>query len=107
MSTNTPLVATLPAPVEPLLTIKDLAALLVKHYGLHEGIFDLMIEYQFGAGAVGPDKEHILPGVMIGIARIGLARATQLNPLTIDASAVNPSPKVRKKSTVARRRADA
>lgn len=78
--------------------MKELASLLIKHYGIREGLFDLMIEYQLGTGAVGPDKEHLLPGLMIGIAKVGLVPSAKANPLTVDASDVNPSPKTRRKS---------
>lgn len=84
--------------VEAPLTMKDLASLLVKHYGLRDGKFDLMIEYQLAAGAVGPDKDHVLPGVMIGIAKVGLISTNQDGPMTVDASLVNPRPKARKAS---------
>ena len=88
---------TTPTPVDHPLTTQDLAAVLVRHYGLREGKFDLMIEYQIGAGAVGPDKDHVLPGLMIGVAKIGLVPASKDSPLTVDAAAVNPPLKSRRK----------
>lgn len=84
-------------PVDPPLTARDLAVVLVKHYGLKEGAYDLMIEYQLGTGAVGPDKEHLLPGVMIGMSRVGLVRSTKPGPTTVDAVEVNPIAKARKR----------
>jgi hypothetical protein len=87
-----------PTPVESPLNMKELTALLIKHYGIREGMFDLMVEYQLGTGAVGPDNEHLLPGLMIGIAKVGLMPSTKANSLTVDAFDVNPSPKTRKRS---------
>jgi hypothetical protein len=71
--------------------MKEVTELLIKHYGFHEGMFDLLLEYQFGVGAFGPDPESVTPGAMIGISKLGLARAIQLGPLTVDASVVNPA----------------
>jgi hypothetical protein len=77
----------------------EVSALLVRHYGIHEGKFDLLVEYQFGVGAVGPDKENLHPGVMIGIAKLGLSPSANPGPLTIDAADVNPPPpKARKRA---------
>jgi hypothetical protein len=78
--------------------MQQLGPLLVKHYGLSEGLFDLMIEYQFGVGAVGPDKDRLVPGVMIGVAQIGLVPAREIGPNTVDAAKVNPPPKRRRKT---------
>jgi hypothetical protein len=97
MSTEAASLEQKPVPVEAPLAMKELAALLVKHYGLREGMFDLMVEFQLGTGAVGPDKEHALPGLMIGIAKIGLVPSTKSGPTTVNASEVNAPPKARRK----------
>lgn len=86
-----------PVPVDAPLSLGDLAVLLVKHYGLSEGTFDLMLQYQIGAGAVGPDQEHLVPGVMVGVSQVGLVPSTIVGPTTVDASLVNPTAKPRKK----------
>jgi hypothetical protein len=85
-----------PTPVEPPLTPKELASILVKHYGLRTGTFDLMVEYRLGTGAVGPD-EDLLPGLIIGIANVGLVPSSKPGPLTIDAGVANP-PRAKKKA---------
>lgn len=90
MSTETPILGHAPVAVATPLAMRDVIALLIKHYGLHDGNYDLLLEYQFGAGAFGPTPETVNPGVMIGIARLGLTRAEQVGPLTVDAGAVNP-----------------
>jgi hypothetical protein len=75
--------------VDPL-TLRELAAVLVKHYDLHEGKFDLTIEFQIGVGAVGP-KENLAPGVAAGVSKVGLTRATSDGPMTVDAATINPT----------------
>lgn len=79
-----------PAPLAPPLSLRDLGELLVKHYGYHDGLWDVSIEFQLAVGRIGPSPESTLPGAMLGVSRIGLLRAQQSGPTTIDASAVNP-----------------
>ncbi len=93
MSTKAPL-SSKPALNTPMpLTIRELTKVLVKHYGLKQGEYDLLVEYQIGTGAVGPDKDNMLPGAMIGVSRIGLTPATTVGPTTVDAAVTNPSKK--------------
>ena len=98
MSTDTKAPEQPSTPAHPPLSMRDLASLLVKHYGLTEGIYDLMVEYQIGTGAVGPDKDNLVPGAMIGVSRIGLMPTTKLGPNTVDAALINPTKKLRKKT---------
>jgi hypothetical protein len=97
MSTNAKTPARTPTPVGVPLSLSELAVLLVKHYGLNEGAFDLMLQYQIGTGAVGPDKNHLVPGVMMGVSQVGLVPSTKVGASTVDASLVNPTKKPRKK----------
>ena len=87
-----------PNPSGLSLSLRELAVLLVKHYALTEGMYDLMVEYHIGTGAVGPDKENLVPGAMIGVSRLGLVPATKPGPNTVDASAINPAKKSRKRA---------
>ena len=97
MSTDSPAIGQAPVAAAKPLTMTEVIELLIKHYGFHEGKFDLLLEYQFGVGAFGPTPETVNPGVMIGIAKLGLTPATQQGPLTVDASAVNPLSSATKK----------
>ena len=83
--------------VEAPLSIRELACVLVKHYGLHEGRFDLLVKFQIGTGAVGPDPAAPIPGAMIGVSRIGLMPSRTDGFTTVDAALVNPVKKSRKK----------
>ena len=58
------------------------------HYGLKEGLFEIVLDYQIGFGPVGPKPEEAVPGMMLGLTRIGLARARSRGPQTIDAAEV-------------------
>jgi len=76
--------------VGPPVSLREMAILLVKHYGLTEGTYTLLFQYQVGTGAVGPDKENRVPGVMVGVTQVGLVRTTKSGPNTVDAGEVNP-----------------
>lgn len=75
------------AHVEPL-TLKQLGELLVRHYKIKTGKYEVLVEFQFGAGAVGLQPEQKIPGLVIGVNRIGLTPTTTDGPNTIDASKI-------------------
>jgi hypothetical protein len=76
-------------------TIKELTVELVKLEGLHEGIYDLAIQFNLGVGNFGPTPEMTFPGAVLGVAQIGLQKSTQAGPHTVDAALVNPPKKKR------------
>ena len=86
-----------------VLSLQELAGLLIRHKGLHEGLYNLVVQFQFAAGAVGPSPEAVVPGVMFGVSGVGLEKVDQTGPHTVDAAVVNPVPnKSPKKSTTKR-----
>ncbi|MEX8511719.1 MAG: hypothetical protein AB3X37_13290 [Leptothrix ochracea] len=77
--------------------IRDLAILLVKHFGHHQGRFQVAIGFRVGVGQV-----HIgdpLPGVMVGIEGVMLAPVSEgIQGIdVVDAAEVNPEPKRKRK----------
>jgi len=81
---------------EPL-TLAEIGELLVKHYGLNEGLYDLAVEFSFGFGAVGPTDDSKVPGVMLGVNKIGLIEAQTKSNSTLDAAEINPKKTPKKK----------
>lgn len=79
-----------PTSKEPL-SLPEIAALLVKHFGYNEGLWDLTLEFQLAVGQVGPTPDKALPGAMLAVSRIGLIRAVMKSPSTVDASEINPA----------------
>lgn len=75
-----------------MLSLQEIGAILVKHLGYHEGIWDISVEFQISIGALGPSADKILPGAMVGVSRIGLMRTETRGPHTVDAAVVNPAP---------------
>jgi len=73
------------------LSLKEVTEVLIKHYGHHQGFFNLTVEFQIGVGNVGPDPSMPAPGVALGVTRIGLGPApASPNKASVDASVVNP-----------------
>lgn len=80
-------------------THKELAELLIKKQEIHEGFWAIYIEFGLGAAniATGPDDPNILPAAIVPVRRIGIHKHDKPNPLTIDASKINPVRKKNKK----------
>lgn len=78
--------------IVPPISLRELAILLIKEHGIHEGHYELTVEFLFSAGPIGPDSTALVPGVMIGFSKVGLTRSTATNsPSSVDAALVNPA----------------
>jgi hypothetical protein len=77
------------SPAEPL-SLRELGELLVQHYRINEGMFELTVEFQLGVGALGPSPTELLPSAIASVSRIGLRRVPEgkAGPGLIDASAL-------------------
>lgn len=81
-------------------TLRELAEILIRHQGIHNGNYELSINFQIAVGAVGPTESTVLPGAMIGVSGLGLVPAMAPGPNAVDAAIANPLPK--KKATRAK-----
>ncbi|MDI7277627.1 MAG: hypothetical protein QME94_16740 [Anaerolineae bacterium] len=74
-------------------THRELAEILVKHQGIHEGLWGLYVQFGFGGlNVVNPDDSAMSPAAIVPITRIGIQRFAEANSMTVDAAAVNPAP---------------
>lgn len=76
---------------------KEVVEALIKKQGLHEGVWQLYVEFKLGAGNISaeePSQYH--PAAIIPIVKIGLIVAKEPSNLTADAAVVNPRPARRK-----------
>jgi hypothetical protein len=76
-----------------MVSLKEMAALLVKYFDYHEGLYDISFALQVGIGPVGPagpTGEGSLPGAAFAIAAVGLTKAEKPTQTTVDAAEVNP-----------------
>lgn len=88
----------------PNLGLKDLAELLVKHFDLHEGLFEVSFEFGLAVGGFKTPEGSMAPGFMGLINRVGLSAAQEASPNTVDAAVVNPGKTSTK--TVRKKRGD-
>jgi len=74
---------------------KELATALIKHQGIHEGIWGLTIQVGIQAGNIqaGPSENDTVLGIIIPLQKIGIQKQDKPNPITVDAAKVNPPPK--------------
>ena len=84
-------------PVATPLSIRELTEVLVKHYGLHEGRYELIVEFQLGKGAIKPEPGTLLPGLIFGVSKVGLIPSTAAGATGVDAAISNPAKKQLKK----------
>jgi hypothetical protein len=83
--------------VESPLTLKQMTEVLIKHYELHEGLYEILVEFQIGMLSIGQASSEPIPAAAVGVSRMGLLRKTVEGPSTVDASKVNPEKRSSKK----------
>lgn len=82
------------------LNLKSLTEVVIRHFKIHEGVYQLSIGFKIGVGGFamdgGPDAVP-LPGAMVGVEGVSLARIPPgVNaPNAVDAAKVNPAPKLK------------
>lgn len=71
---------------------KELIELLIKASNIHEGEWQLQVNFGFTAGNFGPDGDNVFPGSIVILNNVGLTRAKpdSPKPLVLDAAKVNP-----------------
>jgi hypothetical protein len=75
-----------------IFTLKEIAGALVKEQDIHDGLWAIYVEFGIGAGHIpaGPNTQEIVPAAVVPIVKMGIQRADQPTPLTVDAAEVNP-----------------
>ena len=72
------------------LPLKELAAVLVRHYKLKEGLYEPMVEFLIGTANIGPSPDSVAPGAIVSVTKVGLAKVAQPTPNSVDAAIINP-----------------
>lgn len=75
------------------LDLPKLAEILIKHFDLHAGRFEVAIGFRVGVGPVpGPDGINPAPGAFMGVENVHLqvVPAEFNGPNVVDAAQVNP-----------------
>ena len=75
-----------------LFTHKELAEIMIKQAGVHEGKWVIMTNFGFSPGNFGPTPDQMSPGAVVAVLQMGIQRAAPETPveMTIDAAVVNP-----------------
>ncbi len=79
----------------PMHNLKELAEILVRHNGLHEGLYNLSIEFRIAVASVGPVQQEALPSGVVSVAKIGLEKTDVMQANTVDAAVANPPKKTK------------
>ena len=83
-------------------TLTELATILIKEQGIHEGMWIAAPEFSFGASMMGTSPEVSFPTAIVQMQGLILNAAPPgilpLTPGLIDAATVNPRPKKSPKS---------
>ncbi|MFZ5452354.1 MAG: hypothetical protein ACOZF2_10880 [Thermodesulfobacteriota bacterium] len=75
---------------------KEITEALIKHQGIHEGLWSLVIRFGLQTANVNvkaekeESKEILVPGVIIPLLSMGIQKHDKSNPFTVDAAEVNP-----------------
>lgn len=86
-------------PANYVFTHKEVVEALIRHQGIHEGLWALYVEFGIGAANIGNDPnspENLVPAAIVPIVKLGLQKAEKPSSITADAAKVNPKPKARK-----------
>ena len=71
-------------------SFKELAELLVKDQGIHDGYWGLFVRFGIAAANAGPSGAELKPTAIVPIVELGLQRFEELNNLSVDSAEVNP-----------------
>ena len=74
-------------------SFKELATLMIKDQGIHEGYWGLAVRFGINAINAGLTEADLKPTAIVPIVEIGLQKFEDLNNLSVDAAEVNPPPK--------------
>jgi hypothetical protein len=76
-----------------LLSFKELAEIVVKKQGLHEGFWGIIVKFGIQAANLNlPGGASLFPSAIVPILEIGIQKQDELTPLAVDAAIVNPRP---------------
>lgn len=96
-------------PRRELISFKELAELLIRERGIHEGTWGIYA--RFGIVALNavveppgePQPAKLTPSALVPLLELGIQQYPQPNEFTIDAAEVNPAPKAAKEGASKKR----
>ncbi len=73
---------------------KEVVEALIRYNNIHEGLWDLYIEFGLAAANISGPGDEFSPAAIIPLKKIGIQRVEKITNLTVDAALVNPLPRV-------------
>lgn len=70
---------------------KELAEILVKQQGIHEGLWGVFLRFGIRGANIGHTPEELLPAAVVPVIEIGIQKFDEPSRLTVDAAVVNPA----------------
>jgi len=72
------------------LSHKEVVEALIRYQEIHEGIWQLYVEFGIAAANIATGEDQILPSAIVPVQKIGLHRVEKESLIAVDASKVNP-----------------
>jgi hypothetical protein len=69
---------------------KELAEILIKSQGIHDGIWGLFLRFGIGASNIGASEADLQPAAIVPVLEIGLQKFEKETNISVDAAKVNP-----------------
>lgn len=76
--------------------LTELAELLIKTNGIHEGLYSVGFKFAVTIGSIETKADETYPGVTTVVQKAGLFEVEKMGPNVVDAAKVNPLKKPRK-----------
>ena len=74
-------------------THKEVVTALLKEQGIHEGIWQLIVNFSLGAAFVGPTDGEMNPAAIAMVNQVGIQKTDKVTHVSVDAAEVNPRAK--------------
>lgn len=81
---------------------RELVEAMIRYQNLHEGIWQLHIEFGIGGANVITGDGNIVPTALVPVNKMGLTKVDKEGPIALDASKINPAPPKSKKKEKAK-----
>ena len=78
-------------------SFEEVATALIKAKGLHEGQWQVVINFGIAGANIGDDPQSLKPAAIVPVLSIGLARSPIESNLAVDAVRVNPLPETERR----------
>ena len=73
-------------------SLKEIAEVLVKDQGIHDGIWGIYVKFGLSATNINNAsmQNEMFPAAVVPVVELGIQRFEEANALTVDAAVVNP-----------------